>query len=204
MVRWAGPRSEGSVMTAIDEGGSAEDFEALLAVTGSALAGSVHAVADEREEAEAVAASIETMLGGASFHALDSRAVDARDQVGHQLSFADFAVLYRTSSQAGAIPVSSTTNSRLPAPEAPATTRPVFRYAPARCRWSRATAGSRGLSGSRQARRGGTRRRYRSGRPPRQRTTEQVSTRSVRKPSSSRCRSRGCGSERAPWNGQTI
>jgi len=46
MVRWAGPRSGGSVMTAIDEAGSAEDFEALLAVTGSALEGSVHAVAD--------------------------------------------------------------------------------------------------------------------------------------------------------------
>src|SRR5450756_1862070 len=63
----------------------------------------VHAVADEREEAEAVAASIETMLGGASFHALDSRAVDGRDRAVHQLSFADFAVLYRTSAQAAAI-----------------------------------------------------------------------------------------------------
>jgi DNA helicase-2/ATP-dependent DNA helicase PcrA len=63
----------------------------------------VHAVADERAEAETVAASIETMLGGASFHALDSRAVDGRDRALHQLSFADFAVLYRTSSQAAAI-----------------------------------------------------------------------------------------------------
>jgi DNA helicase-2/ATP-dependent DNA helicase PcrA len=63
----------------------------------------VHAVADERAEAETIAASIETMLGGASFHALDSRAVDGRDRALHQLSFADFAVLYRTSSQAAAI-----------------------------------------------------------------------------------------------------
>jgi len=63
----------------------------------------VHAVADEREEAEVIAASIETMLGGASFHALDSRAVDGRDRAAHQLSFADFAVLYRTSAQANAI-----------------------------------------------------------------------------------------------------
>jgi DNA helicase-2/ATP-dependent DNA helicase PcrA len=63
----------------------------------------VHAVADEREEAEAIAASIETMLGGASFHALDSRAVDGRDRALHQLSFADFAVLYRTSAQASTI-----------------------------------------------------------------------------------------------------
>jgi DNA helicase-2/ATP-dependent DNA helicase PcrA len=63
----------------------------------------LHAVADEREEAEAVAAEIEKLLGGASFHALDRRAVDGRDRPEHQLSFADFAVLYRTSSQAAAI-----------------------------------------------------------------------------------------------------
>jgi len=63
----------------------------------------VHAAAGERDEAEAVAAEIEKMLGGASFHALDSRAVDARDRAEHQLSFADFAVLYRTSAQAAAV-----------------------------------------------------------------------------------------------------
>jgi ATP-dependent DNA helicase UvrD/PcrA len=63
----------------------------------------VHAVADEREEAEAVAAEVEKLLGGASFHALDSRTVDGRDRTEHQLSFADFAVLYRTSSQAAAV-----------------------------------------------------------------------------------------------------
>jgi DNA helicase-2/ATP-dependent DNA helicase PcrA len=63
----------------------------------------VHAVADEREEAEAIAAEIEKLLGGASFHALDSRAVDGRHRTEHQLSFADFAVLYRTSSQANAV-----------------------------------------------------------------------------------------------------
>src|SRR5262249_61447434 len=62
----------------------------------------LHSVADERTEAEAIAATIETMLGGASFHALDSRAVDARVRTEHQLSFADFAVLYRTTAQAGA------------------------------------------------------------------------------------------------------
>ena len=63
----------------------------------------LHAVADEWEEAEAVAAEVERLLGGASFHALDSRAVDGRDRTEHQLSFADFAVLYRTSSQAAAV-----------------------------------------------------------------------------------------------------
>jgi superfamily I DNA/RNA helicase len=60
-------------------------------------------VADEREEAETVAARIEKLIGGASFHALDSRAVDGRDRAEHQLSFADFAVLYRTSAQAATI-----------------------------------------------------------------------------------------------------
>jgi DNA helicase II / ATP-dependent DNA helicase PcrA len=63
----------------------------------------VHAVADEREEAEAIAAEIEQLLGGASFHALDSRAVDGRNRAEHELSFADFAVLYRTSAQAATV-----------------------------------------------------------------------------------------------------
>ena len=63
----------------------------------------LYSAADERTEAEAVAATIETMLGGASFHALASRAVDGRVRTEHQLSFADFAVLYRTSAQAGAV-----------------------------------------------------------------------------------------------------
>jgi superfamily I DNA/RNA helicase len=63
----------------------------------------LRACLDEKAEAEAVAATIERMLGGASFHALDSREVDGRDRVDHQLSFADFAVLYRTSAQAAAV-----------------------------------------------------------------------------------------------------
>ncbi len=63
----------------------------------------VHSVGDEREEAEVVAAEIERLLGGTSFHALDSRAVDGRDLAEHQLSFGDFAVLYRTSAQAAAV-----------------------------------------------------------------------------------------------------
>ena len=58
---------------------------------------------DERDEAEIVAGEIEKMLGGASFHALDSGTVDGRDRAEHQLSFADFAVLSRTSGQAVAV-----------------------------------------------------------------------------------------------------
>jgi DNA helicase II / ATP-dependent DNA helicase PcrA len=59
--------------------------------------------ADERAEAELVAATIETMLGGSSFHAFDSGIVDGRVRAEHQLSFADFAVLARTSAQAAPV-----------------------------------------------------------------------------------------------------
>ena len=103
----------------------------------------LHAVADEREEAEAVAAEIEKLLGGASFHALDSRAVDGRDRAEHQLSFADFAVLYRTSSQAAAIgealarrgfPFQRRAHSRLA--EMPGVSRDPGRPPRPRCHWS--------------------------------------------------------------------
>jgi DNA helicase II / ATP-dependent DNA helicase PcrA len=76
----------------------------------------------EREEAEHVAATIETMLGGTSLTAFDSGEVDSRSGVTHQLSFNDFAVLYRTSRQATAVaealarrgfPVQQRTHSRL-------------------------------------------------------------------------------------------
>jgi DNA helicase II / ATP-dependent DNA helicase PcrA len=76
----------------------------------------------EREEAEHVAATIETMLGGTSLTAFDSGEVDSRSGVAHQLSFNDFAVLYRTSRQAVAVaealarrgfPVQQRSHSRL-------------------------------------------------------------------------------------------
>jgi DNA helicase II / ATP-dependent DNA helicase PcrA len=60
-------------------------------------------LADERDEAEFIAASVEKMLGGTSLTAFDSGEVDSRSRSEHQLSFSDFAVLYRTSSQASAI-----------------------------------------------------------------------------------------------------
>jgi len=63
----------------------------------------LRALSDEREEAEAVASEIEKLLGGASLNAFDRRAVVGRDEAEHQLSFADFAVLYRTSAQAAAV-----------------------------------------------------------------------------------------------------
>jgi superfamily I DNA/RNA helicase len=55
---------------------------------------------DERDEGELVAAIIEKMLGGTSLNAFDTGEVDSRQRADHELSFSDFAVLYRTSAQA--------------------------------------------------------------------------------------------------------
>jgi uncharacterized protein (TIGR00375 family) len=60
----------------------------------------LHAAPTERAEAEFVVATIERMIGGHSFFSLDSgRASGA----GANLSFADFAVLYRTDAQSDAL-----------------------------------------------------------------------------------------------------
>ena len=60
-----------------------------------------HQAADERAEADWIAAEIDRLLGGASFHSLDS---DRADGQGHgSLGLADVAVLYRTDSQAKAL-----------------------------------------------------------------------------------------------------
>jgi uncharacterized protein (TIGR00375 family) len=67
---------------------------------GTALVGTHHA-ATEQAEAAFVARTVEQLLGGASFHALDSGRVVSDGTQG--LGFADFAVLYRTDRQAGAV-----------------------------------------------------------------------------------------------------
>ncbi|MGH3326515.1 MAG: UvrD-helicase domain-containing protein [Streptomycetales bacterium] len=59
----------------------------------------MHAAADEQGEADFVVRTIDALLGGSSFHSLDSGLVDSDGHGG--LSFADFAVLYRTDAQAG-------------------------------------------------------------------------------------------------------
>jgi DNA helicase II / ATP-dependent DNA helicase PcrA len=61
----------------------------------------VHQAPSVQEEAEVVADTIERMLGGASFWALDRRAADGGNRL--HLSFADFAVLYRTEAQAAPV-----------------------------------------------------------------------------------------------------
>jgi DNA helicase II / ATP-dependent DNA helicase PcrA len=61
----------------------------------------VHRAADERAEAAFVARTIDQLLGGASFHSLDSGRVQGDGPGG--VGFSDIAVLYRTDSQSGAL-----------------------------------------------------------------------------------------------------
>jgi uncharacterized protein (TIGR00375 family) len=61
----------------------------------------VHQAPTEPAEAAFVAHTVEQVLGGASFHAFDSGRVDTDGTEG--LGLSDFAVLYRTDRQAGAV-----------------------------------------------------------------------------------------------------
>jgi len=63
----------------------------------------VHRAQNEQGEASFVARTIDELIGGSSFHSLDSGRVDGRRHHGHATSFADIAVLYRTDVQAGAV-----------------------------------------------------------------------------------------------------
>jgi superfamily I DNA/RNA helicase len=58
----------------------------------------VHRAAGEQEEAAVIAEAIERLLGGSSFLALDRGESDGVPHL--QLSFSDFAILYRTDAQA--------------------------------------------------------------------------------------------------------
>ncbi|MFI9379755.1 UvrD-helicase domain-containing protein [Kutzneria sp. NPDC052558] len=78
--------------------------------TEHALIGLHHAI-DEQAEASFVARTIDQLLGGSSFHSLDSGRVAGDGTQG--LSFNDFAVLYRTSGQAKAV-MEALTRSGLP------------------------------------------------------------------------------------------
>jgi DNA helicase II / ATP-dependent DNA helicase PcrA len=59
----------------------------------------VHEAGDEQGEASWIAAAIDRLLGGSSFHSLDSGRADGH--AAHGLGLADIAVLYRTDAQAG-------------------------------------------------------------------------------------------------------
>ena len=60
----------------------------------------VHEAADEQREAAWIAAAIDRLLGGSSFHSLDTGRADGH-AAAHGLALADIAVLYRTDAQAG-------------------------------------------------------------------------------------------------------
>ena len=60
----------------------------------------IHAAPSERAEAEFVVATIEQAIGGHSFFSIDSGRASGQ---GEALSFADFAVLYRTEAQTDAL-----------------------------------------------------------------------------------------------------
>ncbi len=59
----------------------------------------IHEAADERGEAAWIAEAIDRLLGGSSFHSLDSGRADGHAT--HGLALADIAILYRTDAQAG-------------------------------------------------------------------------------------------------------
>jgi DNA helicase-2/ATP-dependent DNA helicase PcrA len=61
----------------------------------------LHEAADEHAEAAWIAAAIDRLLGGSSFHSLDSGRSDGAGQDG--ISLSDIAILYRTDAQAGPI-----------------------------------------------------------------------------------------------------
>jgi superfamily I DNA/RNA helicase len=61
----------------------------------------VHEAATEQAEAAWIAKAIDRLLGGASFHSLDSGRADGH--VGGKVALADMAVLYRTDAQATAL-----------------------------------------------------------------------------------------------------
>ncbi len=60
---------------------------------------SFHEAADEHAEAAWIAAAIDQLLGGTSFHSLDSGRADGHEH--GKLGLSDIAVLYRTDAQAG-------------------------------------------------------------------------------------------------------
>ena len=66
----------------------------------SAPAITVHEAGDEQSEAAWIAAAIDRLLGGSSFHSLDTGRADGH-AAAHGLGLADIAVLYRTDAQTG-------------------------------------------------------------------------------------------------------
>jgi superfamily I DNA/RNA helicase len=91
-------RSSGTIVAASAQVIAAPPGEPIAAmVRGMNERITLHAAPSERAEADFVVATIEQAIGGASFFSIDSGRAGGREA---KLSFADFAVLYRTEAQA--------------------------------------------------------------------------------------------------------
>jgi uncharacterized protein (TIGR00375 family) len=93
-------RSTGTIVTASAQVISSSD-DALALVRDMRERIAIHAAASERAEAEFVVATIERLIGGSSFFAIDSGRVTGPAEAA--LGFADIAVLYRTDAQTEAL-----------------------------------------------------------------------------------------------------
>jgi uncharacterized protein (TIGR00375 family) len=94
-------RSTGTIVTASAQIIAAPEESALALVRDMRERIAIHAAASERAEAEFVVATIERLIGGSSFFAIDSGRVTGPAQ--GALGFADFAVLCRTDAQTAAL-----------------------------------------------------------------------------------------------------
>jgi DNA helicase II / ATP-dependent DNA helicase PcrA len=79
----------------------ADDTDPGRAGPGTASRITVHEAATEQAEAAWIAKAVDRLLGGASFHSLDSGRADGH--AGGKVALADMAVLYRTDAQATAL-----------------------------------------------------------------------------------------------------
>ena len=95
-------RSSGTIVTASAQVIAARQSEPLAEMVREMYERiAIHAAPTERAEAESVVRTIEEMLGGASFFAIDSGRASGAAEASR--SFADFAVLYRTDAQSAAL-----------------------------------------------------------------------------------------------------
>jgi len=95
-------RSSGTIVTASAQVIAARQSEPLAEMVREMHERiAIHAAPTERAEAESVVRTIEEMLGGASFFAIDSGRASGAAEASR--SFADFAVLYRTDAQSAAL-----------------------------------------------------------------------------------------------------
>jgi ATP-dependent DNA helicase UvrD/PcrA len=104
-------RSTGTIVTASAQIIASPDEGALALVRDMRERIAIHAAATERAEAEFVVATIERLIGGSSFFAIDSGRVTGPAQ--SALGFADFAVLTRTDAQSAAL-IEALTRSGIP------------------------------------------------------------------------------------------